>query len=249
MFAKFIEERSFVSETNTCLAFFDECVEKKDEAGVRFLEQEGVESDRTVFILPPQASDFPEDVALAGDDNGEFHYDKLLLDARMCPDRPHTGETNSSREPAEFQTPASSALAKRTKQEIRSAQKLARRIQKSPYLWAKYLISTSYSLWFIHLPGLAEASQVKTHKLRAGFSLLQRMQKLRLHPADEICYRVMMQLCGVYNQPSMAVKVINAVTYFRIFICQVGGRAAQCNPSSRAELCHTRLALIFSYPS
>ena len=28
MFTKFIEERSFVSETNTCLAFFDECVDR-----------------------------------------------------------------------------------------------------------------------------------------------------------------------------------------------------------------------------
>ena len=47
--------------------------------------------------------------------------------------------------------------------------------------------------------------------------------KMRGH-IDEICYRVLMQLCGVYSQPALAVQVlcemkrvgedpINAVTY------------------------------------
>ena len=51
MFTKFIEERSFVSETNTALAFFDECVDHAHEH--RFLELEFPDSDRTMFILPP----------------------------------------------------------------------------------------------------------------------------------------------------------------------------------------------------
>ncbi len=33
------------------------------------------------------------------------------------------------------------------------------------------------------------------------------MQKLRVLPADEVCYRVMMQLCGQHTQPVLAVKV------------------------------------------
>ena len=63
MFTKFIEERSFVSDTNASLAFFDECMDRQtDHYGtdpVRFLEIEGSISDRTVFILPPDASDLP----------------------------------------------------------------------------------------------------------------------------------------------------------------------------------------------
>ena len=60
MFTKFIEECSFVSDINTSLAFFDECVERmEDEEGGRLLEVEGEHSDRTVFILPPDASDLP----------------------------------------------------------------------------------------------------------------------------------------------------------------------------------------------
>ncbi len=65
MFTKFIEERSFVSDTNASLAFFDECVDKAvmaDAAGAEhhFLELESVGSDRTVFILPPDNSGLPK---------------------------------------------------------------------------------------------------------------------------------------------------------------------------------------------
>ena len=62
MFTKFIEERSFVSDTNAYHAFFDECVERAESAAANpdpaadrlvFLELEVSDSDRTVFILPP----------------------------------------------------------------------------------------------------------------------------------------------------------------------------------------------------
>ena len=45
MFTKFIEERSFVSDTNTALAFFDECIARhQEESGdsLRFLELESI---------------------------------------------------------------------------------------------------------------------------------------------------------------------------------------------------------------
>lgn len=121
-----------------------------------------------------------------------------------------------------FSTPVA-ALAKRTKQEIRSAQKSARKNAETPFTWAKCLVNTAYSLWYIHLPGFMLANNGKPQTLRVGLTLLHRMHKLKLHPADEICYRVMMQLCGVYDQPVLAVKVLfemkaiglvpNAVTY------------------------------------
>ena len=66
MFTKFIEERSFVSETNAYHAFFDECVERAESAAANpdpaadrlvFLELEVSDSDRTVFILPPDIRD------------------------------------------------------------------------------------------------------------------------------------------------------------------------------------------------
>jgi hypothetical protein len=256
MFAKFIEERSFVSDTNAYHAFFDECVDRlqmvlmndHDPEKLSFLELEVSDSDRTVFILPPDISDLEEKENKAMP--AEYKYETFELSPSLFPpereldsdfeqqnvDGGGTAAAAAASGANGFDddswgiapilsTPGitSSALAKRTKQEIRSAQKIARRHVRTPYLWAKCLINTSYSLWFIHLPGYVLANDGKPQTLRIGLALLQRMQRLRLHPADEICYRVMMQLCGVYDQPILAVKVLcemktvnmhpNAVTY------------------------------------
>jgi hypothetical protein len=44
-------------------------------------------------------------------------------------------------------TPQPASLARRTKQEIRSAVKIARKYADSPLMWAKCLLATCYSLW------------------------------------------------------------------------------------------------------
>jgi hypothetical protein len=44
-------------------------------------------------------------------------------------------------------TPQPSSLARRTKQEIRSGVKIARKYADSPLMWAKCLLATCYSLW------------------------------------------------------------------------------------------------------
>ena len=244
MFTKFIEERSFVSETNTYHAFFDECVDRHEMAvrvrerngggldpdQIAFLELEVSDSDRTVFILPPDIGDLEEK-----DESGEakeYKYETFELSPSLFPPEPDLydyeqqnvdGGGGASRSAFANSTDdllatpgiTSSALARRTKQEIRSAQKFARRFARNPYMWAKCLINTSYSLWFIHLPGYAlaagaaDSARKAANPLRVGLALLHRMQRLKLHPADEICYRVMMQLCGVYEQPALAVKVRN----------------------------------------
>lgn len=60
MFIRFIEERSFVSDGDNNLAFFDECAEKisaydDNLAEVRFIDWDvGHNSERTKFILPPE---------------------------------------------------------------------------------------------------------------------------------------------------------------------------------------------------
>jgi hypothetical protein len=75
-FSRFIEERSFVSDKDASLAFFDECVERVDEReDQRLIELEdsvkrfpnvlflGLSSDfsfsseRTVFVTPPEPTD------------------------------------------------------------------------------------------------------------------------------------------------------------------------------------------------
>ncbi len=91
----------------------------------------------------------------------------------------------------------------------------------------KVLSTVSYSLnMFVYILGYVIAtmdSLPPVKSLRLGLTLLQRMKKLRLSPVDEICFRVMMQLCGVHNQPNLAMEVMahmntmgmvpNAVTY------------------------------------
>lgn len=66
MFIRFIEERSFVSDMDVGLAFFDECTEKVEESSGRLLEFEDIEeshrSERTVFIPPPEPNGLPPGV-------------------------------------------------------------------------------------------------------------------------------------------------------------------------------------------
>ena len=200
MFTKFIEECSFVSDINTSLAFFDECVEhvNREETG-RLLESDGSVSDRTVFILPPDAGDLPDGVEYKTSTLGTF-------DHSLFKELPMLGGGKDLKAPSSdtFKTPS---LAVRTKQEKGSAVKIARKHKGNPLLWAKCLLGSCYSIWFLHLPSMVMMNQGSISTLRLGYHLLERMQRLRLHPVDEICYRVLMQLCGVYSQPVLAVKV------------------------------------------
>ena len=203
MFTKFIEERSFVSETNTALAFFDECMEHPDR---RFLELDFPDSDRTVFIMPPDTSGLPP--------GQEYKSEKFEeLNPELFEDKSdHKSEVDNNvlNEANIFATPVS-AIARRTKQEIKSAQKSAKKVVDSPFMWAKCLVNTSYSLWFIHLPAFMTSNKAITElkALKLAIVILQRMRRLRLYPIEEICFRVLLQLCGVYHRPQMAMEVMN----------------------------------------
>ena len=81
MFTKFIEERSFVSDTNAYHAFFDECVERAESAAANpdpsadrlvFLELEVSDSDRTVFILPPDIRHSSLSISKRFTNHGDF---------------------------------------------------------------------------------------------------------------------------------------------------------------------------------
>lgn len=116
-----------------------------------------------------------------------------------------------------------SPMARRTKHEIKSAQKIARKCQARPETWAKHLLATSYSIYFLVLPSvLLESPAAAAQTLRAAYDLLSLAAKLRIQ-CDEVCYRVMMQLCGLNNLPILAVRLYylmkrsgvqpNALTY------------------------------------
>lgn len=102
-----------------------------------------------------------------------------------------------------------SPIARRTKHEIKLSQKMARRCLSHPELWSKYLLATCYSLYFLILPAMVLDTRRpgKEHEtLRAAYNMLLKASKIKLN-CDEFCYRIMMQLCGNYNMPVLAVRL------------------------------------------
>ncbi|KFV82401.1 DENN domain-containing protein 4C [Struthio camelus australis] len=235
IFSRFIEECSFVSDKDTGLTFFDDCIEKlfpdkgtdKGEKidvdsveDARLIElDESQKSEHTVFIMPPEPP--PDD----GQDRApKYSYKNFpRLDFKLF-DRPQELKLSFSRHPAGSSISNSPALmAKRTKQEIKTAHKLAKKYYLSPPQWAKCLFSHSYSLWFICLPAYIRVAHPKVRALQQAYDVLIKMRTTDVDPLDEVCYRVVMQLCGLWGQPVQAVRVLfemknagikpNAITY------------------------------------
>ncbi|KAM9409839.1 C-myc promoter-binding protein-like [Pholidichthys leucotaenia] len=237
MFIRFIEECSFVSDKDASLAFFDDCADKLynserggDKGGkvdadrpeeTRLIEiDESQRSEHTVFITPPELPPLPE-----GEEHPLCHrYDGFPVLSLDLFDPVEGLRTPSSRLAARHSCPTSPApMFRRTKQEIKTAQKIAKKYSSIPQLWSKCLLRHCYGLWFICLPAYAKVCHSKVRALRTAYDVLRKMQAKKLQPPDEVCYRVLMQLCGQYGQPVLAVRVLfemkkagvhpNAITY------------------------------------
>ncbi|KAM6183468.1 DENN domain-containing protein 4C isoform 3-T3 [Erethizon dorsatum] len=235
IFIRFIEECSFVSDKDTGLAFFDDCIEKlfpdkgtektdkvdfESSEDTKLIElDDSQKSEHTVFIMPPEPP--PDD---GKDLSAKYSYKYFpRLDLKLF-DRPQELKLCFSRHPTGNSITNSPALmAKRTKQEIKTAHKLAKRCYTNPPQWAKCLFSHCYSLWFICLPAYVRVSHPKVRALQQAYDILIKMRKTDVDPLDEVCYRVVMQLCGLWGHPVLAVRVLfemktakikpNAITY------------------------------------
>ncbi|XP_071576670.1 DENN domain-containing protein Crag isoform X4 [Temnothorax nylanderi] len=213
MFIRFIEERSFVSDMDMAgLAFFDECTERVEEENVTLLElDESQHSERTVFIPPPEA----------GTNQTPIIYKSFKLNPDLM--RPQKNFCLKNPSLSAFGMVPGSPMARRTKHEIKVAQRMARKQAAMPDRWGRCLLVTCHSLWFLHLPAMLQVSSQPAAILHQAYEILVKMQKLHLDPMEEVCYRAMMQLCGVYGQPVLAVKLLfhmkrsgvqpNALTY------------------------------------
>ncbi|XP_047996202.1 DENN domain-containing protein Crag isoform X3 [Leguminivora glycinivorella] len=225
MFTRFIEERSFVCDVDQGLPFFDECIERVacGDSGSLLGTDTSNASERTVFVLPPNPLEDDETYTYS-----KFELDPVLLAKCVTGRASHGGlqtlsaATRSALASAESLGDAS-PMARRTKQEIAAAQRLARKASLSPEAWAKCLLGACYSLYFLSLPSrmiLLRGKEQAT--LTAAYELLEKATKLRV-PCDEVCYRVMMQLCGIHSLPVLAVRLLflmkraglqpNALTY------------------------------------
>ncbi|KAM9836509.1 DENN domain-containing protein 4C isoform 2-T2 [Aulostomus maculatus] len=236
IFIRFIEECTFVSDKDTGLAFFDDCVEKlfpsdkipdkgtkvegESSEDTRLLElDESQKSEHTVFVMPPEppvedGREPPTRYTYKG-----FPRLKIELFDRPRELRPAI----SSRTAGASLSSSPALLAKRTKQEIKLAYKMAKRFYSNPPLWARCLFSHCYSLWFICLPAAVRLAKSKSRAMHQAYNVLLKMRTTEVEVLDEVCYRVVMQLCGVWGLPVMAVRVLvemkkagvhpNAITY------------------------------------
>ncbi|XP_035392590.1 DENN domain-containing protein 4C isoform X1 [Electrophorus electricus] len=235
IFIRFIEECTFVSDKDTGLAFFDYCIEKlfpsdkgtdrgtkvegEGSEDARLLElDDSQKSEHTVFIMPPEPpSDGP-------DPPPKYSYGSfpgLRLDLFDRPREPKSALSTRAAGASASGSPA--LLAKRTKQEVKLAYKLAKRCYSNPPLWAKCLFGHCYSLWFICLPAALRLAPSKPGAMQQALDVLIKMRSSEVEVLDEVCYRVVMQLCGLWGMPVMAVLVLmemkkagveaNAITY------------------------------------
>ncbi|XP_045141785.1 C-myc promoter-binding protein isoform X2 [Echinops telfairi] len=225
MFIRFIEECSFVSDKDASLAFFDDCVDKVDmdkSGDVRLIElDESFRSEHTVFVTPPEIPHLP---------NGEepplqYSYNGFPVLRNNLFERPEGFlQTKKKKFPSKLSSPSSpSPMFRRTKQEIKSAHKIAKRYSSIPQMWSRCLLRHCYGLWFICLPAYVKVCHSKVRALTTAYDVLKKMHSKKMDPPDEVCYRILMQLCGQYDQPVLAVRVLfemqkagidpNAITY------------------------------------
>uniref|UniRef100_A0A673N990 C-myc promoter-binding protein-like n=1 Tax=Sinocyclocheilus rhinocerous TaxID=307959 RepID=A0A673N990_9TELE len=224
MFIRFIEECSFVSDKDASLAFFDDCVDKVDSEkpeDTRLIElDKSHRSEHTVYITPPELPALPE-----GEEAPTvYSYSGFpVLNAQLCElqDGPRVPKATSAMRHISPISPA--AIFRRSQQEIKSAQRMAKTYSSIPQMWSKCLLRHCHGLWFICLPSYVSACHSKVRALHTAYDVLRNMQDKKLQPPDEVCYRVLMQLCGQYGQPVLAVRVLfemkkagvqpNAITY------------------------------------
>uniref|UniRef100_A0A8B9JYA0 DENN/MADD domain containing 4B n=1 Tax=Astyanax mexicanus TaxID=7994 RepID=A0A8B9JYA0_ASTMX len=203
MFTQFIEECSFVSDRHACLEFFDECVQKVDvekPEEVRLIDLDEAHSgEHTVFIMPPEEPQEPD----GSECPAIYSYETFPILQPDLFDRPQ----DQLRTPAKGSAPNSPA-PRRTKQEIKLAQKRAQKYSSVPDMWSKCLLGHCYGLWFIYLPTFVRAESTKVRALHTAYEVLKHMETRKVVLPDEVCYRILMQLCGQYGQPVLAVRVL-----------------------------------------
>ncbi|XP_057898967.1 LOW QUALITY PROTEIN: DENN domain-containing protein 4B [Melospiza georgiana] len=223
LFTQFIEDCSFASDREPCLEFFDTCVDKvqvdlekpEDTPLMELDDPRG--GEHTVFITPPEQP--------AGPDGAEppacYRYDgfpTLRPELLEPPRDPLVAQLCQARSSA-----PSSPAPRRTKQEMKVAQRVAQKSSAVPELWARCLLGHCYGLWFLYLPTQVRAAPAKLRALQLAYDVLRKMEQHKVVLPDEVCYRILMQLCGQYGEPVLSVRVLlemkragivpNTVTY------------------------------------
>uniref|UniRef100_A0A7I4YM87 C-myc promoter-binding protein n=1 Tax=Haemonchus contortus TaxID=6289 RepID=A0A7I4YM87_HAECO len=213
-FIRFIEERSFISDKSTYNAFFDDCIAKVDMSegnDVPLLESDSSAhlNNTSVFIAPPEPIIDP-----ATGLEREFRYERFPR--RLDPALFQLDQLNLNRTTDQHTVPVqyehNRCAAVRTKPEMKSSILAATNsVRTNPLHWPKTLLFYAYSLWFMQLPSLVSIAPNKRKILLLAFHILDRMEHTEVFPLDQVCYRILIELCGECGEPSLAVKVLQAM--------------------------------------
>ncbi|KAG8146921.1 hypothetical protein E2320_013995 [Naja naja] len=187
LFTQFIEECSFVSDRHACLEFFDSCVDKVQ------VDLEKAEEAPLIELDDTQGSEHTV-------------YDGFPMLQTKLFQRPQD-QLMPSLCQARTSAPSSPA-PRRTQQEIKVAQKVAQKYSSVPDMWAKCLLGHCYALWFITLPAYVRMATSKVQALHVAYEVLKQMETKEVVLPDEVCYRILMQLCGQYGEPILSVQVM-----------------------------------------
>lgn len=245
MFSRFIEERSFLSSStlnqsilinenhhNYSLVFFDECcskirrnIESNDQQLCPLVDSNDMRTNdssvKTTLILP----EFLDGNHLSPNGHNDLNSktNGLLSNGNKLSlqDTPSMNTLRVSQDKGKLIP--NSPMVKRSRLERDKCQKIAREDKTKPTQWAYCLLASVYSLWFMHLPTMIECYSSPREILHYAYKILVQMNRQRLTNPDEICFRVIIQLCGLYDYPILAVKTYsfmkktgvewNAVTY------------------------------------
>ncbi|XP_052652588.1 DENN domain-containing protein 4B isoform X2 [Harpia harpyja] len=208
LFTQFIEDCSFASDRDPCLEFFDTCVDKvqaelekpEDTPLMELDDPRG--GEHTVFITPPEQPAGPDGAELPA----RYRYDgfpTLRPELLEPPRDPLVAQLCQARSSA-----PSSPAPRRTKQEMKVAQRVAQKYSSVPDMWAKCLLGHCYGLWFLYLPTHVRAAPAKLRALQLAYEVLRKMEAQKVVLPDEVCYRILMQLCGQYGEPVLSVRVL-----------------------------------------
>ncbi|XP_049661155.1 DENN domain-containing protein 4B [Accipiter gentilis] len=208
LFTQFIEDCSFASDRDPCLEFFDTCVDKvqaelekpEDTPLMELDDPRG--GEHTVFITPPEQPAGPDGAELPA----RYRYDgfpTLRPELLEPPRDPLVAQLCQARSSA-----PSSPAPRRTKQEMKVAQRVAQKYSSVPDMWAKCLLGHCYGLWFLYLPTHVRAAPAKLRALQLAYEVLRKMETQKVVLPDEVCYRILMQLCGQYGEPVLSVRVL-----------------------------------------
>ncbi|XP_042110227.1 DENN domain-containing protein 4B isoform X4 [Ovis aries] len=209
MFSQFIEECSFGSARHAALEFFDSCVDKvhpeqeKPEPTPLVELEELSGSELTVFITPPEEPPAPE----GSESTPQYCYDgfpELQAELFESPQE----QAGALPVPGPSRSAPSSPAPRRTKQEMKVAQRMAQKSAAVPELWARCLLGHCYGLWFLCLPAYVRSAPSRVRALQTAYQVLRQMESRKVVLPDEVCYRVLMQLCSHYGQPVLSVRVM-----------------------------------------